>query len=108
VLPPEQNADFVCVMEDVLEVCQRPYDRKRPVVCFDEQSERNGTANLFMIFEPLAGSIRPAKAQPRSSHFMPGLTCSSERVEIRNIGVMASREIFAATTSSRFRAWLMM
>jgi transposase len=70
-------------MEDVLEVYQRPYDPKRPVVCFDEQSkqliretrapipvqpgqpervdyeyERNGTANLFMTFEPLAGRRR--------------------------------------------------
>ena len=67
-------------MEDVLEVYQRPYDSQRPVICFDEQSkqltketrlsiparpgqparvdyeyERNGTANLFMVFEPLAG-----------------------------------------------------
>ena len=82
-LPPEQNADFVCAMEDVLEVYQRPHDLQRPVVCFDEQSrqltketrrvvpaapgrsarvdyeyERNGTANLFMIFEPLAGKRR--------------------------------------------------
>jgi hypothetical protein len=80
VLPPEHNADFVCAMEDVLEVYQRPYDPRRPVVCFDEQSkqltketrrpvpaapgqpartdyeyERNGTANLFLWFEPLAG-----------------------------------------------------
>ncbi len=70
-LPPQQNADFVCAMEDVLEVYQRPYDSRRPLVCFDEQSkqlicerrperidyeyERNGTANLFMVFEPLAG-----------------------------------------------------
>jgi hypothetical protein len=70
-------------MEDVLEVYQRPYDAKRPVVCLDEQSkqlirevrrpvaakpgqaervdyeyERNGTANLFMVFEPLAGRRR--------------------------------------------------
>lgn len=67
-------------MEDVLEFYQRPYDPLRPVVCLDEQSkqliretrtrvpaasgrparvdyeyERAGTANLFMIFEPLAG-----------------------------------------------------
>ena len=67
-------------MEDVLEVYHRPYDPRRPVVCFDEASkqlvketrtpipaapgrpattdyeyERNGTANLFMMFEPLAG-----------------------------------------------------
>lgn len=79
-LPPEHNADFVCAMEDVLEVYQRPYNANRPVVCFDEQSkqltketrqstpaapgrparidyeyERNGTANLFLWFEPLAG-----------------------------------------------------
>jgi len=83
VLPPEQNADFVCAMEDVLEVYQRPYDPRNPLVCFDEQSkqliqeirrpvpaapgrperiyyeyERNGTANLFMVFEPLAGRRR--------------------------------------------------
>lgn len=79
-IPPEQNAAFVCAMEDVLEVYQRPYDRTRPVVCLDEASkqlvketraprplaaghprtvdyeyERNGTAKLFMLFEPLAG-----------------------------------------------------
>ena len=35
-IPPEANADFVCAMEDVLEVYQRPYDPKRPVVCVDE------------------------------------------------------------------------
>ena len=67
-------------MEDVLEVYKRPYDPKRPVVCLDETSKqligevarpllaapgqvahydyeyvRKGVANLFMIFEPLAG-----------------------------------------------------
>jgi transposase len=65
-------------MEDVLEVYQRPYDPKRPVVCMDELSkqltketrkpipacvrrvekydteyERNGTANIFLYIEPL-------------------------------------------------------
>lgn len=67
-------------MEDVLEVYHRPYDAKRPLVCLDEASkqligetvlplpaepgqpqrfdyeyERKGTANLFMISEPLLG-----------------------------------------------------
>jgi hypothetical protein len=67
-------------MEDVLEVYHRPYDEKRPLVCLDEASKqlvgevvqplppapgqpgrfdyeyvRNGTANLFMICEPLLG-----------------------------------------------------
>lgn len=79
-IPPAQSAAFVCAMEDVLEVYHRPYDATRPVVCLDEASkqlvketrpcrplapghprivdyeyERNGTANLFMLFEPLAG-----------------------------------------------------
>jgi hypothetical protein len=64
----------------VLEVYHRPYDEKRPLVCLDEASKqlvgeaveptpaapgqperfdyeyvRNGTANLFMVSEPLRG-----------------------------------------------------
>jgi len=67
-------------MEDVLDVYHRPYDENRPLVCLDEASKqligeviepipaepgqperfdyeytRNGTANLFMISEPLLG-----------------------------------------------------
>jgi len=67
-------------MEDILEVYQRPYDPARPVVCLDETSKqlisekttpipvvpgeaarydyeyaREGVANLFMLFAPLAG-----------------------------------------------------
>ncbi len=36
VIPPQASADFVCAMEDVLEVYTRPYDPARPVVCLDE------------------------------------------------------------------------
>jgi len=79
-IPPEADAEFVCAMEDVLEVYHRPYDEKRPLVCLDEASKqlvgevrqplppepgqpgrfdyeyvRNGTANLFMVTEPLLG-----------------------------------------------------
>lgn len=67
-------------MEDVLEVYTRPYDPRHPQVCLDETStqlvadtreprpaapgqpervdyeyERKGTANLFMVFEPVTG-----------------------------------------------------
>jgi hypothetical protein len=67
-------------MEDVLDVYQRPYDPARPVVCVDEKPvqligevaeavpakpgqperidyeyTRNGTANIFVASEPLAG-----------------------------------------------------
>ena len=80
VIPPEANAAFVASMEDVLEVYQRPHNPDRPVVCLDETTkqliketrvpvpakpgqparhdyeyERNGTANLFMLFAPLEG-----------------------------------------------------
>ena len=80
VIPPQANADFVCAMEDVLEVYTRPYDPTHPVVCLDEISqqlvaetrtpvsaepgqparvdyeyERRGTANLFLTCEPLTG-----------------------------------------------------
>jgi hypothetical protein len=80
VIPPKSDAAFVAAMEDVLEVYHRPYDETRPLVCLDETSEhlvgegiepipaepgqperfdyeyvRNGTADLFMISEPLAG-----------------------------------------------------
>jgi DDE superfamily endonuclease len=83
VLPPESNGAFVAAMEDVLEVYKRPYDVRNPVVCLDEASkqlvaevnerlpskpgqpervdyeyERRGTANVFMVFEPLAGRRR--------------------------------------------------
>jgi hypothetical protein len=79
-IPPEADAAFVCAMEDVLEVYHRPYDAKRPLVALDEASKqlvgetvaplpaapgqperfdyeyvRNGTANLFMVSEPLLG-----------------------------------------------------
>ena len=74
------GADFVSRMEDVLDLYAEPYDARRPVRCFDEQPyqlveevraplprapgrpervdyeyRRRGTANLFLLFEPLAG-----------------------------------------------------
>ena len=75
---PKADAEFVAKMEDVLEVYQRPYDPLTPVVCIDETNKqliketripcipgqaekvdyeyvRNGVADVFMIFEPLAG-----------------------------------------------------
>jgi hypothetical protein len=79
-IPPEQDAAFVCQMEQVLEVYKRPYDPKRPVVCMDEQPKqlisesrrqvpaapgqparvdyeyvREGVCNVWMFVEPLGG-----------------------------------------------------
>jgi len=80
VIPPKANTAFVAAMEDVLAVYTRPRDPDYPLVCLDETSkqllaetrlpipmkpgrparydyeyERNGTANLFMMFAPLEG-----------------------------------------------------
>lgn len=79
-IPPEKDGEYVAHMEDVLSVYERPHDPMAPVVCMDEQPvqliqetrepipaaagrparvdyeyTRNGTADIFMFTEPLAG-----------------------------------------------------
>lgn len=79
-IPPQQNAEFVAQMENVLDVDERPYDEKRPLICLDESSKqligetilpipatpgqperfdhehaRIGVVNLFMTTMPLLG-----------------------------------------------------
>ncbi|MEI2781126.1 MAG: hypothetical protein V9H25_07625 [Candidatus Competibacter sp.] len=39
-IPPRADAEFVCAMEDVLEVYTRPCDPAYPVVCLDEISKQ--------------------------------------------------------------------
>jgi hypothetical protein len=89
VIPPEQDAEFVACMEEVLETYAAAYDPKHPVLCMDEQPvqllketrvpiattkqhgkrvdyeyERNGTASIFLFAEPLSG-FRHATARHR-------------------------------------------
>ena len=40
VIPPEANAEFVCQMEDILQLYTRPYNPDYPLVCFDESSKQ--------------------------------------------------------------------
>jgi hypothetical protein len=79
-LPKGVSGEFLWKMEDVLELYARPYDPRRPMVCFDEARKelhaqvrparpplpgqsaqedyeyaKAGTANLFLVTEPLAG-----------------------------------------------------
>jgi hypothetical protein len=89
-------------MEDVLDVYKQPYDRDYPQVCMDEKSTqlirevrvplpagpgeplrydteytRNGTANIFLAFEPLAGQRHTAVTDQRTksdwAHFVKEL-----------------------------------
>lgn len=39
-IPPQENAAFVCQMEQVLEIYRRPYDPRLPVVNMDEQHKQ--------------------------------------------------------------------
>jgi transposase len=76
---PKASADFVCAMEEVLDVYERPYERSHPVVCLDEsprqlisetragftdskgvkhvdyEYRREGVVDIYMIAEPKAG-----------------------------------------------------
>ena len=86
------GADFVWRMEDVLDLYAEPYNACRPVVCFDEQPyqlveevrtplprapgrpervdyeyRRRGTANLFLLLEPLAGWRHSEVTERRTS-----------------------------------------
>ena len=81
-ISPEENAEFVANMEDILDLYQMPYDPKRPLYCMDEKpyqildeareplpmrpgdiakldSEyvRNGTVSIFCFINPHTGVI---------------------------------------------------
>lgn len=89
-------------MEDVLDVYKRPYDEKKPVICMDEtpkqliqetriplpmkpgfpqcydtEYDRNGTANIFIHFEPLKGQrkikITDRRTKQDWAHFIKEL-----------------------------------
>ena len=90
-MPGAPSGEFVCAMEDVLDVYTRPYDPQRPTVCVDETSKqlvgeveaplpaapgyparydhhyvRNGVANLFMMMEPLTGHCQVKVTERRT------------------------------------------
>jgi hypothetical protein len=79
-VPPEQNADFVAKMEDILDTYSLAHDDDCPVICIDEKPyqllderrepipmkqgkpervdneyERMGTCSIFVMCEPLKG-----------------------------------------------------
>ena len=101
-IPPKQNAAFVADMEQVLDVYQRPYDPRYPVICMDESNkqligdvqpplpvqpgqvkkedcnyERHGTGNLFIAFEPARGqryvTVTERRTQQDWAHFIQSI-----------------------------------
>lgn len=96
---PELNEEFIERMEDVLDVYERSYDPKKPVVCLDEKpvvlhedkkealpmregkpkrvdSEyiRKGSVNVFAAVEPLTGTyinrVTPTRKATEFAKFM--------------------------------------
>jgi hypothetical protein len=92
-------------MEDVLELYAQPYDPNQPQVCFDERPvqlvadtytpiaikngqprrydfeyERKGTANLFMMVQPLSGWRRVKTTQRRTK--LDFAACMKELVDV--------------------------
>jgi hypothetical protein len=85
------SGEFVAAMEDVLALCALPYHPRYPTVCLDEKPvvlrgevrpglapspghtecrdyeyERHGTANQFVLVEPLAGWRHVAVTEHRT------------------------------------------
>jgi hypothetical protein len=85
------SGEYVAAMEDVLVLYEMPYDERYPTVCLDEKPvvlhtevretlptapgyverrdyeyERHGTANLFVMVEPLAGWRHVAVTEHRT------------------------------------------
>lgn len=99
------GSDFVWRMEDVLDLYAAPYDPTSPQVCFDERPvqllgetfapipmkkgqvrrydyeyEREGTANLFMMVQPLSGWRMVKTTQRRTK--VDFAVCMKELVDV--------------------------
>lgn len=91
-IPPQEDAEFVAHMEDILDVYRLPYDPKYPVWCMDEKpyqilgdsreplpmrpgditkidSEyvRNGTVSVFCFIQPHSGRIEHSVEETRTA-----------------------------------------
>lgn len=91
-IPPQEDAEFVAHMEDILDIYQLPYDPKRPVWCMDEKPyqllnhsrepipmrpgriekidseyKREGTVAVFCFINPHTGKILQSVEETRTA-----------------------------------------
>ena len=137
-IPPDANAGFVAAMEDVLDIYQKPRDPDRPLVCLDETSkqlivetrapipakpgrparhdyeyERNGVANLFMMFAPLEGwrhvKVTDRHAAVDYAHVLKELSDvhfpTAEKIELvqDNLSTHTTTSLYAAFPAAEAR-----
>ena len=118
-------------MEDVLDVYERPYDPLNPVVCIDETNkqliketripcapgqpekvdyeyERNGIADVFMIFEPLAGKRDTIVTKTRTGiDFAHALQYTSDVMyPLAEKIVLVTDNLNTHTTASLYKAFV--
>ena len=97
---PELNEEYIARMEDILQIYEKPYDPKEPVLCLDEKSvtlhadvrpaspavpgyearqdgedERCGTANVLCAVEPQAGKHFTFATPDRSAAEFAPVAC---------------------------------
>jgi hypothetical protein len=118
-------------MEDILDVYQqRPYDPMKPVVCIDETNkrliketripcepghsekvdseyERNGVADVFMIFEPLAGKRETIVTETRTAaDFARALKFTSDTMyPLAKKIILATDNLNTHSSSSLYKAF---
>ena len=91
-IPPQEDAEFVAAMEDILDIYQQPYDETYPLWCMDEKPFqlldesrnplpmrpgditkiddeyiRNGTVSVFCFIQPHTGRIIHAVEPSRTA-----------------------------------------
>ena len=91
-IPPEEDAEFVAHMEDILDLYQQPYNPQRPLWCidekpyqlldesrkpipmrrgqptaFDSEYKRNGTVSIFVMIQPHTGRIEHSVEPTRTA-----------------------------------------
>ena len=118
-------------MEDILDVYERPYDPLNPVVCIDETNkqliketripcapgqpekidyeyERNGIADVFMIFEPLAGKRDTIVTKTRTGiDFAHALQYTSDVMyPLAEKIVLVTDNLNTHTTASLYKAFV--
>ena len=108
---PTLNDEYIERMEDVLDVYEKDYDKRRPVICLDEKPtqllgdgrpsipaklgngikkrdyeyKRNGTANVFCAVEPLTGQymtkVTERRTKPDFAEFLKDVADAHPRVK---------------------------
>jgi len=133
-IPPEQNAEFVAKMEDILDVYALPYDATCPVICIDEKPyqllderrellpmkvgsvqkvdneyERVGTCSVFVMCEPLLGwhhaHARERRLAVDFAHELEWLLCESRYRDVPKIKLVVDN-LNTHVMSSLYKAFL--